>query len=154
MSYAERRKRRDRPANMKGTVIMKEPKNMRFGDYIKYKRQQDSRELTLKDVSNALEMSLSMLSDIEQKRRRPFDDEKIVRFCDYLNLGEEELSMMRDLAAKEKGEIPADIEDTMMYSEIGDMARHALRLANEGYGDEEDWKQFIRQLEDKKRSNQ
>ena len=132
---------------------MKEPKNMRFGDYIKSLRQHDPRELTLKEVSTALEMSLSMLSDIEQNRRKPFDDDKIVRFCEFLNLGETELSTLRDLSAKDKGEIPADIEDTMMYSEIGDMARHALRLANAGYGDEEDWKQFIRQLEEKKRGN-
>lgn len=131
---------------------MKNPKNMRFGEYIKYKRLQDPRELTLKDVSAALGLSLSMLSDIEQGRRKAFDDEKIIKFCEFLKLGEDELFTLRDLSAKDKGEIPADIEDTMMYSEIGDMARHALRLANAGYGDEEDWKKFIRQLEKKKRS--
>lgn len=125
---------------------------MRFGDFIKSKRQKDPRELTLKDVAAALGMSLSMLSDIEQGRRKAFDDDKIVKFCDYLNLDTKDLAFMRDLAAKDKGEIPADLEDTMMYSEIGDMARHALRLANAGVGDEEDWKQFIRQLE-KKRGN-
>jgi len=123
---------------------------MRFGDFIKSKRQKDPRELTLKDVATALGMSLSMLSDIEQGRRKAFDDEKIVKFCEYLNLDEKDLAFMRDLAAKDKGEIPADLEDTMMYSEIGNMARHALRLANVGIGDEEDWKQFIRQLEEKR----
>ena len=126
---------------------------MRFGDFIKSKRLHDPRGLTLKDVSSALDMSLSMLSDIEQKRRNPFDDDKIQKFCEYLNLGEDDLATMRDLAAVEKKEIPADIEGTMMNSEIGDMARHALRLANAGFGDEEDWKQFIRQLEEKKRGN-
>lgn len=131
---------------------MKNPKNMRFGEYIKWKRMSDPRELTLKDVSAALGLSLSMLSDIEQGRRKAFDDEKIIKFCEFLKLGEDELFTLRDLSAKDKGEIPADIEDTMMYSEIGDMARHALRLANAGYGDEEDWKKFIRQLEKKKRS--
>lgn len=124
-----------------------------FGDYIKRKRLEDPRELTLKDVSAALGLSLSMLSDIEQGRRNAFDDEKIVKFCEYLNLGESELSEMRDLSASDKREIPSDIEGTMMHSEIGSMARHALRLANEGYGDEEDWKKFIQQLEEKKRQN-
>lgn len=124
-----------------------------FGDYIKRKRLEDPRELTLKDVSAALGLSLSMLSDIEQGRRNAFDDEKIVKFCEYLNLGESELSELRDLSASDKREIPSDIEGTMMHSEIGSMARHALRLANEGYGDEEDWKKFIQQLEEKKRQN-
>lgn len=131
---------------------MKDERNMRFGDYIKAKRIKDSRELTLRDVAAELGMSPSMLSDIEQCRRRAFDDDKIVRFCEFMGLGEKELAFMRDLAAKDKGSIPSDIEDTMMYSEIGSMARHALRLANAGIGDEEDWKQFIRQLE-KKRGN-
>ena len=130
---------------------MKE-ENMRFGEFIKSKRMKDPRELTLKDVSAALGISLSMLSDIEQGRRKAFDDEKIKKFCEFLNLTEKDLAFMRDLAAKDKREIPADIEDTMMYSEIGDMARHALRLANAGYGDEEDWKQFIRRLEKKRKS--
>lgn len=133
---------------------MKSPKNMRFGEYIKYIRMQDPRELTLKDVSSAIGLSLSFLSDVEQGRKRAFDDNKIVKFCEYMNLGEAELAFMRDLAAKEKGEIPSDLEDTMMYTEIGDMARHALRLANAGYGDEEDWKKFIRQLEKKKTEQQ
>ena len=30
-----------------------------------------------------------------------------------------------DLAARDRGEIPSDIEDIMMYSEVGDMARFA-----------------------------
>ncbi len=37
---------------------MKE-ENMRFGEFIKSKRQADERELTLKDVANALNISLS-----------------------------------------------------------------------------------------------
>ena len=128
---------------------MKE-QNMRFGEFIKARRLQDPRELTLRDVSAALGLSLSMLSDIEQGRRRAFDDEKIQKFCAYLGLPPQDLATLRDLAAKDKGGIPADLEDTMMYSEIGSMARHALRLTNAGVGDEEDWKRFIRELEKKK----
>ena len=57
---------------------------------------------------------------------------------------------MYDLAAREKSEVPSDIEDTMMYTEIGSMARMALRMTNDGLADEEDWKSFIRQLEKKR----
>ena len=35
----------------------------------------------------------------------------------------------------------------MMHSEVGDLARQALRLTNDGAADEADWKKFIRQLE-------
>ena len=58
---------------------MKE-KNMRFGEFIKKKRLQDDRDLTLKDLATELGLSLSMLSDIEQGRRKPFDSAKIEQF--------------------------------------------------------------------------
>lgn len=130
---------------------MKE-ENMRFGEFIKAKRLQDERELTLKDIAKELGLSLSMLSDIEQGRRKPFDSTRIEKFCEVLHLSDEDKARMYDLAAREKSEIPADIEDTMMYSGIGDMARYALRMSNAGVADEEDWKKFIRDLEKKRGS--
>lgn len=128
---------------------MKE-KNMRFGAYIKSKRLKDERELTLKDVSNELGLSLSLLSDIEQGRRKPFDSEKIEKFCEFMKLSEEEKALLYDLAAKERGEIPSDIDDTFMYSDVGDLARVALRMTNAGQANEEDWKKFIREIEEKR----
>ena len=55
--------------------------NMRFGQFIRAKRLADSRELTLKDISSEIGLSLSMLSDIEKGRRKPFDSDKIEAFC-------------------------------------------------------------------------
>ena len=37
-----------------------------------------------------------------------------------------------------------------MFSPIGDLARHALRLSNEGVVDEDDWREFIRRMEQKR----
>ena len=125
--------------------------NMRFGRFIKTKRLSDERELTLKDLSDKLGLSLSMLSDIENGRRRPFDSDKIEVFCDFLNLTPEDKALMYDLAAREKSEIPSDFEDTLMYSESGKMMRRAIRMTNEGLADEEDWRDFIRRLEKKKK---
>lgn len=124
-------------------------KNMRFGEFIRYKRIHDTRELTLKDISERLGISLSLLSDIEQGRRKPFDSDKIDLFCTELRLSEADRAFMYDLAARDRKEIPADIEDTMMYSEIGNMARLALRMSNAGMADEADWKRFIWELERK-----
>lgn len=39
--------------------------------------------------------------------------------------------------------IPKDIEDIMMNTEIGDMARLALRKTKEGKISAESWKRFI-----------
>lgn len=125
-------------------------KNMRFGEFIRSKRLKDPRELSLRDVAGVLNMSLSMLSDIEQGRRKPFDDEKIEKFCGYLGLSDEDKALMYDLAAREKREVPSDIDDIMMHSEIGDMARFALRMSNAGIANEEDWRDFIRKIEEKR----
>lgn len=46
--------------------------NMRFGSIYKSEKAWDERELTLKDIAKELGLSLSMLSDIEQGRRKPF----------------------------------------------------------------------------------
>jgi transcriptional regulator with XRE-family HTH domain len=124
--------------------------HMRFGDFIKQKRLNDPRELTLKDMSEKLGISLSFLSDIENNRRKPFDKDKIEKFAAELNLLAEDKARMYDLAARDRREVPSDIEDIMMYSEIGDMARLALRQSNAGIIDEEDWKTFIREIEKKK----
>ncbi len=123
---------------------------IRFGDFIKQKRLGDSRELTLKDMSERLGISLSFLSDIENNRRKPFDKDKIERFAQELGLSDEDKARMYDLAARDRREVPSDIEDIMMYSEIGDMARLALRQSNAGLIDEDDWKKFIRENEKKK----
>ena len=129
-------------------------KRVRFGDFIKKKRQSDPRELTLSDMSKQLGISLSFLSDIENRRRRPFDSEKIKTFAEFLNLSEEETALMYDLASHENNEVPSDIEDIFMYDEVGDMARFALRQSKAGNATEEDWKRFIREIEANKARNE
>ena len=123
---------------------------MRFGEFIKAKRLADCRELTQKDVADKLGISLTLLSDIEKGRRKPFDSAKIELFCDFLGLSDEDRSRMYDLAARETGEVPSDIDDTFMYTDIGDLARRALRLSNAGVIEEDDWREFIRRMEQKR----
>lgn len=125
---------------------MKE-KRVRFGDFIKKKRVNDPRELTQSDVAKQLGISVSFLSDIENRRRRPFDSDKIENFAVFLGLSEDEKARMYDLASYENREIPSDIEDILMYEEVGEMARFALRQSKAGNATEEDWKKFIREIE-------
>ena len=122
---------------------------MRFGEYIRCQRLR--REITLREMSEALGISLSMLSDIEQLRKNPFSTEVIDRFCKYLGLPEEERVRMLDLAAVERGMMPSDLNNIMMNTDIGDMARFALRMSNAGYVDAEDWKKFIWEIERKRK---
>jgi transcriptional regulator with XRE-family HTH domain len=61
---------------------------MRFGDFIKKKRINHPDELTLKEVSKMLGISLSFLSDVENNRRKPFDKDKIEMFAEKLGLTE------------------------------------------------------------------
>lgn len=128
--------------------------NMTFGQFIRSKRLQSRRELTLREMGEQLGISLTMYSEIEQGRKNPgefFDYEKV---ASLLELTDEEKALMYDLAARKKRTVPSDIEDVMMYSESGSLARMALRMTNAGIAKEEDWKEFIRQLERKKQEEE
>ena len=127
---------------------MKE-KNMYFGEYIRKKRLSDSRELTMQDVADHLKISLSYMSAIENRRKPPFDGDKLESLGKFLRLSEDETALMFDLAGRETREVPYDIQDTFMYDEVGDLARYALRQSKAGFIKEADWKAFIRQAEEK-----
>ena len=121
-------------------------KNMRYGQFLRSKRVSDSRELTLKDVAEELGVSVSFVSDVEQGRRKPYDEPKTQKLIEFLKLSEEDIALMYDLAARENSRIPRDLDDIMMYSEAGDMARFALRMTKKGLVNEDDWRQFIRYI--------
>ena len=121
-------------------------KNMRYGQFLRSKRLSDSRELTLKDIAEELGVSVSFVSDVEQGRRKPYDEEKTSKLIKFLKFTEEDIALMYDLAAKENSRIPRDLDDIMMYTEAGDMARFALRMTKKGIVNEDDWRQFIRYI--------
>ena len=124
-----------------------------FGRFVREKRL-DAGDITLKDIGGPLDISLSYYSDIEHDRRNPgegFDYEMLAKI---LRLSEEEKAQMYDLAGKCRKTVPEDIEEVMMNTESGNMARMALRMTKAGIAKEADWKEFIRQLERKKREEQ
>ena len=121
---------------------------MSFGDFIRQKRLE--REKLQSEVAKALDISISFVSEMERRCRLPFDSVKLEKFAEFLNLTEEEKARMYDLASRETNEVPADIADTFMYEDVGDMARFALREFKAGNLEEEDWKQLIRKAEENK----
>ena len=120
-----------------------------FGEYIRQKRL-DGGQLTLKDMGSCLGISLTHYSDIEHGRRNPGEELDYEKLAFMLRLTEEEKALMYDLAARKRNSVPSDIKDVIMNSESGNMARMALRMTNAGIAEEEDWREFIRQLERKK----
>lgn len=129
---------------------MKE-KHMRFGDFIRKKRLADPRELTMQDVADHLGYTIQYISAVENRYKRPFVGEKLGMLAEFLKLSEEDTATMFDLASRETRDVPYDIEDTLMYEDVGDLIRYATRQSKAGFIKEEDWKTFIRQMEEKKK---
>ena len=124
-------------------------KNMRYGKFLRSKRISDSRELTIKDIAVELGISASLVCDVEQGRRKPFDEAKTQKLIKFLHLSEEDTALLYDLAAKECDYIPRDLDDIMMYSEAGEMARCALRMTKKGIASDDEWRRFIYYLKTK-----
>lgn len=120
----------------------------RFGDFIKRIRTSFTPKMTLKQLSEKLRIPLTQLSDIENNRKKPFDKDKIDLFASIFGLSENDKALAFDLAGRERNEIPQDISEKMMYSEVGDLARKALRISNGKKQDVELWKEFIQKIEE------
>ena len=112
-----------------------------FGSYIRSLRR--NREKTLNDVANSIGVSLSFLSDIEQDRRNPFDEERMAKFVSRLMLKPDEAAKLYDLAADRKNGMPDDLKETIMYAPESDFVRIALRKSKAGEISKEDWIEFI-----------
>ena len=126
-------------------------KQVRFGDYIRNIRLNDPRELTQSDVAKVLGISVSFLSEIENRHRSPLNPERIEKFARFFNLTEEDKLYMYDLASHENDEIPHDIEELLKYEKVGEMALLALREFKAGNLEEEDWEQLTRKAENNKK---
>jgi len=120
-----------------------------FGDFIRQKRLE--REKLQSDIAKILDISVSYVSEVERGCRLPFDNDKLEKYAEYLSFTREEKARMYDLASRQTKEIPADIAETFIYDDVGDMARFALREFQAGNLEEEDWKDFIRKAEENKR---
>ena len=118
---------------------------MRYGQFLRSKRVSDNRELTLKDIAEELGVSVSFVSDVEQGRRKPYDEEKTEKLIEFLQFSEGDIA----LAARENSRIPRDLDDIMMYSEAGEMARFALRMTKKGVVSDDDWRRFIHYIKTK-----
>lgn len=81
---------------------------MNFGTYIFELRKKEKK--TLKNVSEAIKISVTYLKDIEYSYRVAPDAELVDAIALYFKLSEEETIELYDLAADSRKDVPQDIK--------------------------------------------
>lgn len=117
-----------------------------FGDYVKELRRSKGKtldELSKYLISKGFNISLSFLSDIENKRRNPMEQDAMEAMATFLFLTEEQKAELYDLAAKRKNSVPDDVKEVIMYSPESDYIRLALRKTKTGEISKEQWEKFL-----------
>jgi transcriptional regulator with XRE-family HTH domain len=116
-----------------------------FGEFIASKREE--KKITLREMARLLKITPPYLSDIEKDRRNSPDKDRLDEIAAILSLSEEECRYMYDLAGKKRNSISPDLPEYIMER---DYVRVALRKAMDLNLGEEEWKKFIKELEDKR----
>ena len=121
-----------------------------FGEFIAEKRK--DKEISLRRMAELLELSPAYWSDIEKGRRNPPNINKLEELSKILQLSQEEIDRMIDMASEDRDEIPMDLPD---YIKDSNLAKVALRKARkmdeiEGKNDvtEKAWIEFIKALDE------
>ena len=114
---------------------------MTFGEFIKEKRL--SKGINLRKLAELTGIAPSYLSDIEQGKRNAPAPEKMAKIIEILNLTEEDVNLMNDLAAHAKETVAPDISEYVMNN---DSVRVALRKARELKLGDKEWMKIIESM--------
>jgi transcriptional regulator with XRE-family HTH domain len=112
-----------------------------FGEYLKRKREE--KQISLRELARRLDLSAPYLSDVENNRRGPLTEERLITLVRELHLTEEEKTEMYDIIGQQKGLLPPDLNP---YVSDRPYVNAALRTAKNLEADEEDWQMFIDEL--------
>lgn len=118
--------------------------NVAFGQFLRLKRTHNN--YSLRQFAELLEISPVYLCDIEKGRKPAPKKEILYDIINRLNLTEEELYYILDLAAVSKKRVPYDLQDYIMNDEN---IRIFLRKAQEVGCSSKEWKFFISYLTNK-----
>lgn len=115
---------------------------MNFGEFVKQKRTE--KGLNLRKLAELMDIAPAYLSDIEKGKRNSPSPEKMSKLAELLELTEEEVLLMNDLAAEARtNTVAPDISEYVMRN---GSVRIALRKARElNLGDKE-WMQIIESM--------
>ena len=116
-----------------------------FGDYLIRKREELG--LTGKEVAQRLGISPAYYNAFELGTRKAPDSEMQDLIADVLVLNNDERLQLYDLAGKTRGIVAVDLPD---YINNNPYVRVALRTARDSKASQEQWLQFIAQLENGK----
>ena len=114
---------------------------LNFGDFIARKREQ--KRITLREMAKFLEITAPYLSDVEKDRRNPFDMDKLQKLNSILELSDEEMDLMLDLAGEKRNDIAPDLRS---YIKQDHTITLALRTARNKKISSETWSEFIKML--------
>ena len=114
---------------------------LNFGDFIARKREQ--KKITLREMAKLLEITAPYLSDVEKDRRNPFDMDKLQKLNSILELNDEEMDLMLDLAGEKRNDIAPDLRS---YIKQDHNITSALRTARNKKISSETWSEFIKIL--------
>lgn len=114
---------------------------MSFGEYLKRKREE--KQISLRELARRLDLSAPYLSDVENNRRGPLTEERLITLVRELHLTEEEETEMYDIIGQQRGLLPPDLNP---YVSDRPYVNAALRTAKNLEADEEDWQMFIDEL--------
>lgn len=113
-----------------------------IGEFIRGKRMEQG--ITLRTLSEKLNISITYLTDIEHDRRNPMDLKKLRELAEIFGLTPEEKNEMFDLAGQKRREVPPDLMDYVLARPY---ITAALRRARDAGAGEEEWTKLIADLE-------
>lgn len=115
-----------------------------FGKCIKIRREE--RGLSIRTVSKFLEISPTYLNDIEKGSRKAPKKELMQKIINVLEIPDYQIEDLFDMAFVSRGYS----EEINIYLSNNIYARKAIRLAKELQLSDEEWKEIIVKLEEKK----
>ena len=90
---------------------------MKFGTYIKELRI--AAQITLREFAKQLGIDPSNWSKIERCIIPPSGKDTLIpRICEIINLEDEQVQQLEDLAIIARGELPGDIEDAALLAKV------------------------------------
>ena len=114
---------------------------MNFGEFIKEKRL--AKGINLRKLAELTGFAPGYLSDIEQGKRNSPTPEKLAKIIEVLELTEEDITLMNDLAAHSRETVAPDISEYVMNN---DSVRVALRKARELQLGDKEWMKIIESM--------
>lgn len=123
--------------------MIMEDKAMTFGEFIKMKRVE--KGINLRRLAELVNIAPAYLSDIEKGKRNSPSAEKMAKIAEALDLTNEEVITMNDLAANDRpNNVAPDISE---YVTSNESVRVALRKARELNLSNQDWIKIIEEME-------